>query len=62
MANKTVFPWSLQKGDVVSDPSGDYEQYGPITNVARKGISYRAETENGPTLVFAASDRVQVRC
>lgn len=52
----TVFAPKLHQGDVVKD----YEQYGPITKVYRKGAQWIAETQSGTDLAFLPHERPEL--
>lgn len=59
-STRTVVGARLKAGDLVTDPSGSYEQYGPITNVDRHGVHYIATTESGTELSFLSFDLVRI--
>lgn len=49
----SVFAPKLRAGDVVKD----YEQYGPITQIYRKGAQWIAATQSGTELAFLPHER-----
>lgn len=59
-ATRNVTGAGLRVGDLVVDDSGDYAQFGPITEVHRKGLSFVATTKSGQRLSFLPFDVVTV--
>lgn len=60
MTSKHVHSSGLRRSDLVTDTSGSYAQYGPITTVRRTGLRWTAMTESGTELSFGLFDLITV--